>query len=110
MGERAFGEKTVLSLLDSPGAASDKWLRSMAKVELHGLCHEVKQRIADQSTAYHAKVRELEILYRSLAKKLHPDKNGGTPEAKDRFQQMKERFVALRKSMLKKVSVEGEVV
>lgn len=131
--ERAFGEKTVLSLLDSPGAASDKWLRSMAKVELHGLCHEVKQRIADQSTAYHAKVRELEavvtqlnlaffgiteetslreleILYRSLAKKLHPDKNGGTPEAKDRFQQMKERFVALRKSMLKQVSVEGEVV
>merc|ERR1712083_140286 len=40
--------------------------------------------------------RDLDNAYRQLAKKMHPDKNGGTEEAKMRFQAMKERYEALK--------------
>merc|ERR1712110_1286492 len=45
--------------------------------------------------------KELETAYRALAKKMHPDKNGGTEDAKQRFQNMKERYEALKKSLAK---------
>uniref|UniRef100_A0A7S1ANX9 J domain-containing protein n=1 Tax=Noctiluca scintillans TaxID=2966 RepID=A0A7S1ANX9_NOCSC len=118
--ERAFGEKTVLSLLEAPDTASSKWLEQMGKLEMHGLCHEVSQRLLEQSGTYRDRKRELdgverrthfayfnlpedvsmqelEARYRTLSRKLHPDKNGGTYAAKCRFQHIKERFEVLRK-------------
>merc|ERR1719356_1620277 len=41
--------------------------------------------------------KDLDNAYRKLAKKMHPDKNGGTEEAKKRFQQMKERYEAIKR-------------
>lgn len=118
--ERAFGEKTVLSLLEAPDTASSKWLEQMGKLEMHGLCHEVSQRLLEQSGTYRDRKRELdgverranfayfnlpedvsmqelEARYRTLSRKLHPDRNGGTYAAKCRFQHIKERFEVLRK-------------
>merc|ERR1712048_1140098 len=43
--------------------------------------------------------KQLDNAYRSLAKKMHPDKNGGTEEAKKRFQNMKDRYDKLKKVM-----------
>merc|ERR1719235_1715850 len=41
--------------------------------------------------------KDLDNAYRKLAKQMHPDKNGGTEEAKKKFQNMKERYEALKK-------------
>merc|ERR1719281_1042373 len=41
--------------------------------------------------------KDLDNAYRKLAKQMHPDKNGGTDAAKKRFQQMKERYEAIKK-------------
>merc|ERR1711918_106571 len=41
--------------------------------------------------------RELDVAYRQLSKKMHPDKNGGTEESKERFQEMKKKYEALKK-------------
>lgn len=46
--------------------------------------------------------------YRKLAKKMHPDKNGGTESAKNRFQAMKERYEALKKKIEEKVEKESK--
>merc|ERR1719326_992157 len=87
---------------------------------MRGLVHEVGQRLLEGSRLYHARLNQLEKLgdnlnyiyfgltadasdkdlenaYRKLAKKLHPDKNGGTDAAKKRFQLMKERYEAIKK-------------
>ena len=40
---------------------------------------------------------EFDNSYRKLALRLHPDKNGGTEQAKKRFQHMKERYETLKK-------------
>merc|ERR1711896_124231 len=41
--------------------------------------------------------RDLDVAYRQLSKKMHPDKNGGTEESKRRFQEMKTRYEDLKK-------------
>jgi curved DNA-binding protein CbpA len=43
--------------------------------------------------------KELEGAYRTFAKKMHPDKNGGTEDAKRNFQTMKERYESLKKRL-----------
>jgi len=88
--------------------------------QLRGLSHEVGQRLVDGSKVYHEGLAELDklydqlnylyfgltisstekdldIAYRKLARKMHPDKNGGTEQAKRKFQHMKERYEALKK-------------
>lgn len=87
---------------------------------MRGLIHEVCQRLIEQSQVYHLRLKEykklkeqlgfsyfglnkdatekeLEAAYRTLAKKMHPDKNGGTEDAKKKFQTMKERYESLKK-------------
>merc|ERR1712194_648819 len=46
-----------------------------------------------------ASERDIDNAYRKLARKMHPDKNGGTEEAKKKFQDMKERYEALKKKI-----------
>merc|ERR1712032_179904 len=48
--------------------------------------------------------KDLDIAYRKLARKMHPDKNGGTEEAKRKFQNMKERYEALKKKFSEKAA------
>jgi len=99
---------------------ADEWMNGLACLDLRGLAHEVGQRLVEGSKTYHDGLADLEELqdqlnylyfglsfdasekdldnaYRKLAKKMHPDKNGGTEEAKRKFQHMKERYEALKK-------------
>jgi hypothetical protein len=117
---RVFGEHTVASLTNSSKDESKVWLNALDCQQMRGLVHEVGQRLLEGSRLYHGRLnqlekmgenlnyiyfgltydasdRDLENAYRKLAKKLHPDKNGGTDEAKKRFQQMKERYEAIKK-------------
>ncbi|CAE7534571.1 SCJ1 [Symbiodinium necroappetens] len=119
---RAFDDEDVDTLLNSVTDDVSKYLDGLSTTELRGLVHEVGQRLLENSQLYHSRLSELEKLgeqanfaffgldcdaterdldnaYRKLAKKMHPDKNGGTEEAKKRFQGMKERYEALKKRL-----------
>lgn len=116
---RAFGEVTVASLVKSKEDEAKRWVDMLTDRELRGLVHEVGNRLLCNSRLYERHHAELEKLadmadyayfglpmgtsekdldnaYRQLAKRMHPDKNGGTQEAKQRFQHMKERYEALK--------------
>lgn len=101
----------------------DQWIDYMTDVQVRGLVHEFGQQLLRVSDKYHTRrenietrgrdlnysyfglVREeatekdLDVAYRKLARSMHPDKNGGTEEAKDRFQKMKSRYEELKESM-----------
>jgi len=117
---RAFGETTMMSLVSSADDDARHWVGELTDRELRGLVHEVGQRLLGSSREYErhkasfevladranyaffglpagASEKDLDNAYRQLAKKMHPDKNGGTEEAKKRFQCMKERYEALKK-------------
>lgn len=119
---KAFGNNTVASLLSCEDDEADAFMDAKPTMHLRALLHEVSERLCDESLEYHAKLRELkevsaklnyayfdleetashkdlEAAYRTLARKMHPDKNGGSHEAKMKFQQMKERYEALRLAM-----------
>merc|ERR1711920_93056 len=62
-------------------------------------CHrtQLEQRAAHADFTYfglpsNATEKDLQLAYRRMAKKMHPDKNGGTETAKQRFQEMKEKY------------------
>merc|ERR1712187_226105 len=116
--KKAFGETTVHSLLDSSQSQTTDFIEKLSDHQLRGLAHEMGQRLVEQSQSYHVYLKELQKYqermgfeyfglpkdatekqldnaYRSLAKKMHPDKNGGTEEAKKRFQNMKDRYEKL---------------
>jgi hypothetical protein len=115
-----FGQQTIASLLSSTETEADDWIEALSDYQLRGLVHEMGQRLLETSHVYQARLsqweslsekanlaffglsedatdRELDLAYRQLSKKLHPDKNGGTEESKQRFQEMKTRYEALKK-------------
>ncbi|CAE7235836.1 dnaJ [Symbiodinium natans] len=119
---KVFDDEAVDTLLNSITEDVSKYLDDLSTTELRGLVHEVGQRLLENSQLYHSRLSELEKLgekanfmffgldsdaserdldnaYRRLAKQMHPDKNGGTEEAKKRFQGMKERYEALKKRL-----------
>eukprot|EP00930_Biecheleria_cincta_P062070 TRINITY_DN47591_c0_g1_i1.p1 TRINITY_DN47591_c0_g1~~TRINITY_DN47591_c0_g1_i1.p1 ORF type:complete len:438 (-),score=82.67 TRINITY_DN47591_c0_g1_i1:65-1378(-) len=111
----AFGQQTISSLLTNDAATTNAWLGLLTHRQLHGLVHEAGQRLEEQRHDYQsrrhsseqaevlesyalfgldpeaASDKDLEAAYRRLAKQLHPDKNGGTEEAKEQFQAMQAR-------------------
>jgi len=117
---RVFGNDEVRSLTDSTPDHATKWASELTNHQLRGLVHEIGQRLLRDSQLYHSRVKDLDRLgetlnyqyfglsvgvpdkdldnaYRNLARKMHPDKNGGTEEANRRFQHMKSRYEALKK-------------
>jgi len=115
-----FGKQTIASLLSSTETEADGWIQVLSDCQLRGLVHEMGQRLLESSQIYQARLsqweqlsekanlaffglsegatdRELDVAYRQLSKKMHPDKNGGTEESKQRFQEMKTRYEALKK-------------
>lgn len=122
--QRSFGESTIASLLSAKKEEAAKWASALTKDltghQLRGLTHELGQRLLQISQKYNSRLDELKKLsdqlnfeyfgldgesaterdldnaYRRLAKQMHPDKNGGTEEAKVRFQKMKERYEELK--------------
>lgn len=116
----AFGENSVCSLVESEEIEAKKLIDSLNDFELQGLVHELNQRLLKTAGDYEALQKELERFaelcdlaffgldetstekdldkaYRNMARKLHPDKNGNTDEAKVRFQDMKDRYERLKK-------------
>ncbi|CAL1151841.1 unnamed protein product [Cladocopium goreaui] len=96
--QRTFDASSVKKMIESPEKEVSEFLENLSHTELRGLVHEVGQRLLEGSRLYHSRLAELDR-YRKLAKKMHPDKNGGTDEAKQRFQAMKERYEALKKKL-----------
>ncbi|CAJ1363354.1 unnamed protein product [Effrenium voratum] len=114
-----FGERTVESILNSEEERTRRWLEGLSDRDLRGLVHELGQRLLQSSQLYQRQQgvleslsstagysffglsadcteKELDNAYRRMAKTMHPDKNGGTVHAKQRFQNMKERYEALK--------------
>jgi len=119
---RMFGADTVSSMTARDEGDIAEWIASMTERHLRGLVNEVRERVVESSQALHSRRTELERLsrqvnfeyfglsegacakeldnvYRRLARGLHPDKNGGTEEAKRRFQVMKSRYEELREQL-----------
>jgi len=117
--QSVFGDHTVASVTNCAESEMSEWLDSLSDIQLRGLVHELGQRLLENSRIYQGRLSELESLsgqanyaffglphgatekeldlaYRKMAKKMHPDKNGGTEVAKERFQHMKERYEALK--------------
>lgn len=115
-----FGKQTIASLLSSTETEADDWIQVLTDFQLRGLVHEIGQRLLESSQLYQARLkswetvsekanlaffglsedatdRELDVAYRQMSKKMHPDKNGGTEESKERFQEMKKKYEALKK-------------
>lgn len=115
-----FGKQTIASLLSSTETETDDWIQVLTDFQLRGLVHEIGQRLLESSQLYQARLksweqlsekanlaffglsedatdRELDVAYRQMSKKMHPDKNGGTEESKERFQDMKKKYEALKK-------------
>lgn len=119
----AFGETSVCSLVASCEEDVKRLIDQLSDLELQGLVHEFNQRIIETSQVFGrrqetlerlvelcdlaffglewgATVKALDKAYKQLAKKMHPDRNGSTKEANDRFQEMKERYERLRKKLV----------
>jgi len=115
-----FGKQTITSLLSSTQDEAHDWFQALSDYQLRGLVHELGQRLLDASSTYQARLkqyegvsekenlaffglgsdatdRDLDVAYRQMSKRMHPDKNGGTEESKERFQAMKKRYEELKK-------------
>lgn len=119
---KEFDLQTVHELASKNKNEASRVLDDLTNHQLRGLVHEVGQRLLVSSQLYHKRLSELERLgdhlnfmyfgldasasekdldkaYRKMAQKMHPDKNGGTEDAKKRFQHMKERYEKLKKRL-----------
>lgn len=123
--QRVFGEDTVASMTKKDEHEIEQWLALMTDRDVRGLVHEVNERVVETSTRLHGKREDLELIsrrlhlsffglppqpgavterdldnaYRRLARSMHPDKNGGTDDAKHKFQDMKHRYEELKSSL-----------
>jgi len=116
---RSFGSETVKSMMESDESKIASWIQTMKDHHVRGLVHEIRERLYESSGKLQTRRKELEQFskrltfeyfglsegsqekeldnaYRRLARSMHPDKNGGTSEAKQRFQAMKERYEDLK--------------
>jgi len=133
--KRSFGESTITSLLSASAEEAAKWASALTKdltsQQLRGLLHELGQRLLQSSQHYTTRLdelkrfkeqldykyfglngsateKDLDVAYRRLAKRMHPDKNGGTEEAKVRFQKMKERYEGLKTKLAPSEAERGQ--
>lgn len=120
--QRIFGESTISSMSARDEADVEQWIAAMTDLQLRGLVHEFSERVVEGSQRYHKKrerverltesigrhmfnltdgasEKELDVAYRKLARSMHPDKNGGTEEAKERFQAMNQRYKDMKAKM-----------
>jgi len=117
--QRIFTEELVVSIADSTEDEIASRIYEMTLLHLRGLVHELSYRVCEGSSVYHrrreeldqmyqtksflyfglpenATEKDLETVYRRFARAMHPDKNGGTDDAKERFQNMKQRYEDLK--------------
>mmetsp|Transcript_79938 Transcript_79938/g.147095 ORF Transcript_79938/g.147095 Transcript_79938/m.147095 type:complete len:590 (-) Transcript_79938:147-1916(-) len=117
---RAIDDESIGEFFDD--ALMRKWIASLPKCHLKGFDQELRFRLSDIWTEYSkmkaehedylenadyiffgldktSTLKDLERAYRKLAKLMHPDKNGGSDEAKAKFQDLKERYEKLKQKM-----------
>lgn len=120
--QHIFGEASISSLLANAEGDVNQWLGSLSVVEMRGLVYEIGQRLHGSYERYQCKRKslceisenthlsyfglrrgsteqDLDKAYRQRARDMHPDKNGGTEEAKERFQHMRLRYEALKEQL-----------
>lgn len=120
--QRAFGKDTVTSLLAQDREKLYGWMSELSGRHLRGLVNEIseqyfemqdklfKQRKELQQRSKRlgfaffnlpetCSAKDLDNAYRRLARSMHPDKNGGTEMAKERFQAMRARYEELKEQM-----------
>lgn len=126
-----FDDEMINSLLDS---TDDTRMATVAKLRLrhlHGLVHELEQRLLSLSQALQHLLKaqdaqqemeayatfgltpectdkQLDTAYRRLCRNMHPDKNGGSEEAKERFQKMKDQYEWLKEHRANEKSEEDK--
>mmetsp|Transcript_103908 Transcript_103908/g.180557 ORF Transcript_103908/g.180557 Transcript_103908/m.180557 type:complete len:582 (-) Transcript_103908:265-2010(-) len=126
---KAIDDESIGEFFDD--ALMRKWIASLPKCHLKGFDQELRFRLSDIWTEYskmkaeHADylenadyiffgldktstLKDLERAYRKLAKLMHPDKNGGSDEAKAKFQDLKERYEKLKQKMKNRGCKEGK--
>mmetsp|Transcript_51971 Transcript_51971/g.123727 ORF Transcript_51971/g.123727 Transcript_51971/m.123727 type:complete len:1112 (-) Transcript_51971:305-3640(-) len=117
--QAVFGANTVASLLSTTQDNASHWIDNLSMEQMRGLTHEVGQRLVSSSAKYtfhkkrydklsekshyayfglssDATDKDLDLAYKKMAKQMHPDKNGGTDEAKKKFQEMRAKYEALK--------------
>merc|ERR1712232_803482 len=117
----AYDSETVAALASQSQNELEFLLGSLTDSQLHGLVREMSQQLLLNSRLYQQQMAEWEELqkddhfsyfglskdatekelnnaYRKLAKEMHPDKNKGTEEATQKFQDMKMRYEQIRKT------------
>lgn len=120
--QKSFGEHTVSSFMDSDEAQAREWLAGLTDPQLRGFVQEFALSLRDVFEKYELLKRQLEWFidcagyelfgldrdateqdldraWRRMAKMMHPDKNGGTDEAKARFQDLREKYEQLKKKI-----------
>lgn len=134
---KIFGATTVQGMVKATMEKVHAFLEKLTDLQIRGFMHEVKYRFVELNRWYaacalayedcleqldwayfgltkEATRKQLDTAYRRLAKAMHPDKNGGTDGAKDRFQKMKDRYERMRalleKRYLASLAYAGRVV
>mmetsp|Transcript_43184 Transcript_43184/g.101524 ORF Transcript_43184/g.101524 Transcript_43184/m.101524 type:complete len:713 (-) Transcript_43184:54-2192(-) len=129
--KEVYTESVVTSMACKEEDDVTQWMNDMTDLQLRGFVHEATERVVEGSQKYHARREELqklgdklnfayfgldtdatekqlEVKYRQLAKRMHPDKNGGTDSAKEKFQNMKRRYEQLRERIREGAAPAGQ--
>lgn len=120
--QRAFGKETVTSLLAQDKDNLYRWMSDLSGRHLRGLVNEISERYFEMQDKLFKRreeveqrskrlgfaffnlpetcsAKDLDNAYRRLARSMHPDKNGGTEMAKERFQGMRARYEELKEQL-----------
>lgn len=116
-----FDDQTFVKLLiNEKSSEIQEYVQDLCNRGMHGLLIELEQRLVEDSRNYlknktesnkiiqqqafrffelteESTAKEAQEAYRRSARELHPDKNGGSADAKDKFQQMKNLYEAVKK-------------
>lgn len=120
--QRAFGKETVTSLLAQDKEKLYEWMSDLSGRHLRGLVNEISEQYFQMQDKLFKRREELEQrskrlgfaffglpetctpkdldnAYRRFARSMHPDKNGGTELAKERFQAMRAKYEELKEQL-----------
>lgn len=117
---KAIDGESIREFFDE--ALMRRWVASLPQCHLKGFDQELRIHLSSMWTEYSkmkaehedylentdyiffgldkaSTLKDLEQAYRKLARRMHPDKNGGSDEAKSKFQDLKERYEKLKQKM-----------